>query len=79
MRTTCLSLGLLAMLICMATPLSADDGEPQNRKFDVFPAAHPAPGDMAPDFTLKTVDGEPFTLSEAYAEQPVVIEFGLYT
>jgi len=74
-----LSLGLITTLFCTAVPLSADDGAAQNRKFDVFPTAHPAPGVAAPDFTLKTLDGQPFTLSEAYADRPVVIEFGSYT
>ena len=36
-------------------------------------------GEGAPDFTLLTVDGEEFTLSEAYANRPVVIEFGSFT
>jgi peroxiredoxin len=36
-------------------------------------------GEIAPDFTLETLDGEEFTLSEAYANRPVVIEFGSYT
>ncbi len=51
----------------------------QSAKFDEFPNVQPKAGDMAPDFTLKTVDGEDFHLSEAVAQQPVVIEFGSYT
>ena len=51
----------------------------QSAKFDEFPNVQPKAGDMAPDFKLKTVDGEVFQLSEAVAKQPVVIEFGSYT
>ena len=51
----------------------------QSSKFDEFTVTDPLVGDVAPDFTLQTLDGETFTLSEAYAAQPVVIEFGSYT
>jgi hypothetical protein len=51
----------------------------QSAKFDEFPDKKPTVGDVAPDFTLLTVEGGPFVLSEAYAEKPVVIEFGSYT
>ena len=51
----------------------------QSAKFREFPNAQPKAGEMAPDFTLKTLDGEEFQLSEEVAKQPVVIEFGSYT
>jgi cytochrome oxidase Cu insertion factor (SCO1/SenC/PrrC family) len=51
----------------------------QNARFEEFTETKPMAGEIAPDFTLETVDGERFTLSEVYAEQPVVIEFGSYT
>jgi len=79
MRRSYLPYGLLAVLICLAVTLSVGDAAAQSRKFEEFPEVFPKAGDVAPDFTLKTVDGETFTLSEAYAKQPVVIEFGSYT
>ena len=66
-------------LICLAIGLSAADVAAQSARFEQFVEASPKAGETAPDFTLKTMDGETFTLSEAYAEQPVVIEFGSYT
>ncbi len=63
----------LALFVGPSTLLS------QSSKFDEFTVADPLVGDVAPDFTLQTLDGETFTLSEAYAIQPVVIEFGSYT
>lgn len=51
----------------------------QSSKFDEFTVTDPLVGDVAPDFTLQTLEGETFTLSEVYATQPVVIEFGSYT
>jgi len=79
MRRSYLPHGLLALLICLVVTLSVGDAAAQSRKFDEFPEVFPKAGDTAPDFTLKTVDGETFTLSDAYAKQPVVIEFGSYT
>lgn len=39
-----------------------------------------SPGDTAPDFTLKTVDGtRTVTLSQEWRERPVVLIFGSYT
>ncbi|UCC85045.1 MAG: hypothetical protein JSW46_09080 [Gemmatimonadota bacterium] len=51
----------------------------QSARFEQFAETKPTAGEIAPDFTLETLDGEGFTLSEVYAEQPVVIEFGSYT
>jgi cytochrome oxidase Cu insertion factor (SCO1/SenC/PrrC family) len=64
---------LFAFLLSPSSLLS------QSRKFDEFTTIAPLVGDIAPDFTLQTLDGEEFTLSKAYASQPVVIEFGSYT
>jgi len=69
----------LLLLVCMGVLLVPASLGAQSPKFDEFPDKEPTAGDMAPDFTLLTVEGEPFTLSEAYAEKPVVIEFGSYT
>ncbi len=51
----------------------------QSARFEQFIETKPVAGEVAPDFTLETVDGERFALSEFYAEGPVVIEFGSYT
>lgn len=44
-----------------------------------FPDWPPKVGETAIDFTLKTLEGEEFTLSKYYANGPVVIEFGSFT
>ncbi|MEE9132933.1 MAG: hypothetical protein V3U13_05175 [Gemmatimonadota bacterium] len=44
-----------------------------------FLATRPMVGDIAPDFTLPTLDGNSFWLKRAYLERPVVIVFGSYT
>ncbi len=64
---------ILALFACPSAVLS------QSSRFDEFTVTDPLVGDVAPDFTLETLDGETFTLSEAYANRPVVIEFGSYT
>jgi len=69
----------LVTLACMSVLLLPVSLRGQSAKFDEFPDKEPTVGDVAPDFTLLTVEGEPFTLSEAYAQKPVVIEFGSYT
>lgn len=79
MRRSYLPYGLVAILVCVVATLSVNGATAQSSKFEEFPNVFPKAGDTAPDFTLKTLDGETFTLSEAYAEQPVVIEFGSYT
>jgi hypothetical protein len=62
-----------AILLCPSSLYS------QSKRFEEFVVTPPLVDEVAPDFTLQTVDGEEFTLSEAYAKQPVVIEFGSYT
>ena len=64
---------LLALILCPSNVLA------QSGTFDEFLKSKPKVGDVAPDFTLETLDGTEFTLSEAYAGQPVVIEFGSFT
>jgi len=51
----------------------------QSAMFDNFVEASPRAGETAPDFTLLTLEGEPFHLMEATAEMPVVVEFGSFT
>jgi hypothetical protein len=66
--------------VVVAALLIAPSGAPaQNSRFEEFTFTPPLVGEVAPDFTLLTVDGESFTLSEAYSVRPVVIEFGSYT
>ena len=43
------------------------------------PTEGPRVGDLAPDFTLKTVDGVPVTLSDFRGHKPVVLIFGSFT
>ena len=81
-RVTCgthvapgLLLGLCTLLLAMA-PTTA---QAQSARFDQFAETSPKAGEMAPDFTLMTVDNEPFNLMEAVAEKPLVIEFGSFT
>ena len=64
---------LLAFLFAPPTLLA------QSARFENFTVTEPMAGEVAPDFALETLDGERFTLSEAYAGRPVVMEFGSYT
>jgi cytochrome oxidase Cu insertion factor (SCO1/SenC/PrrC family) len=64
---------LLGLILCPSNLLA------QGAMFDDFVKSNPKVGDVPPDFTLETLDGTEFTLSEAYATQPVVIEFGSFT
>ena len=71
--------GLLAVAVMVGISVLPAECFAQSARFRDFPTTEPKPGDMAPDFTLKTRDGNTFTLSEAFAERPVVIQFGSYT
>jgi len=66
----------LALLFVSMVPSSLPA---QNRRFDEFTQTKPMAGEIAPDFTLETLEGAEFSLSAAYAVRPVVIEFGSYT
>ncbi|MFC1559438.1 hypothetical protein ACFL39_02495 [Gemmatimonadota bacterium] len=76
---------LLAITLIISLPILSLAQQEQRRPrssggmFEEFPNRTPKTGEMAPDFTLKTLDDETFTLSEAIANGPVVIEFGSYT
>jgi hypothetical protein len=70
---------LLSATVLLTILLVPADALAQNSRFDEFLVTQPLVGEVAPDFTLLTVDGEEFRLSEAYANRPVVIEFGSYT
>ncbi len=64
--------------------LSQPDARLGGRKMVLRPEHKPddAPkkGDHAPDFTLRTLDGEDYvTLSDYRGDKPVVLVFGSYT
>ncbi|MFC1628258.1 hypothetical protein ACFL3H_03995 [Gemmatimonadota bacterium] len=75
----------LACILVISLPVISLAQQEQRRPqssggmFEEFPNRTPKAGEMAPDFTLNTLDNGSFTLSEAYAMGPVVIEFGSYT
>ena len=71
----CLFLGLSLLFLALA-PTAA---QAQSARFDQFAESSPKTGEMAPGFTLMTLDNEPFDLMEAVAEMPLVIEFGSFT
>ena len=51
----------------------------QSARFDNFPNAKPTAGEVAPDFTLLTLEGESFNLHAVAADKPIVLEFGSFT
>ena len=72
-----LLLGMTLSLLTFIVP--AEPAHGQSARFDQFVEASPKAGEMAPNFTLLTLDNEPFDLMAAAAEKPVVIEFGSFT
>lgn len=76
------SVALLAALVLPQLSLAQQQQQQRRRggsMFDGFEERTPTMGEIAPDFTLKTLEGEEFSLSEAFAKGPVVIEFGSFT
>jgi len=72
--------GAVAAFAMVAPLLAAPHvARAQSAMFDNFVEASPRAGETAPDFTLLTLEGEPFHLMEATAEMPVVVEFGSFT
>ena len=78
-RGTCVAPGLLLGLCLLLLALAPNTAQAQSARFDEFVETSPKAGEMAPDFTLLTLDNEPFNLLEAAADKPVVIEFGSFT
>ncbi|MFC1574844.1 hypothetical protein ACFL3Z_02065 [Gemmatimonadota bacterium] len=72
-----LRLGLALSLLAFLAP--SDSAQAQSARFDQFAETSPKAGEMAPNFTLLTLDNQPFDLMAAAAEMPVVIEFGSFT
>jgi hypothetical protein len=73
------SLGTALAFSLLILALSPGSAKAQSAIFEEFAVTAPVAGDMAPDFTLRTVDNEEFNLMEAAAEMPVVMEFGSFT
>ena len=63
----------------LAPLLTPTSGFAQSAKFEQFAETSPMAGEMAPDFTLMTLDNEPFNLLSVVADMPVVVEFGSFT
>ena len=74
MRRTVQTVALAVFLLTIPQVVKA-----QSARFDNFPNAKPTAGEVAPDFTLMTLEGEAFNLHEFAADKPVVLEFGSFT
>ncbi len=68
--------GFLLGLTLLLAPLQ---GVAQSARFDQFAQASPKAGEVAPDFTLMTLDNESFNLMDEAKDMPLVIEFGSFT
>ena len=76
-----------ALFVILALVLMPQVGSAQQRSMSErmramwpeFASWAPVVGETAIDFTLQTLEGETFTLSEHYRDNPVVIEFGSFT
>lgn len=55
------------------------DGSRRTSRFQDFPNAEPAPGQAAPDFELRDIEGNEVSLGELLKSKPVVLEFGSFT
>ncbi len=81
--------GLLAAFFGCSLFVNAIDAQPPGRDFSKRGQGNERPGrpiekyfegDVAPDFTLKSLDGKKsVTLSSFRGKQPVVLVFGSYT
>lgn len=79
LRVTLLCLTIT--LVCGAAGLAQPEaGErPVSPQEAAFLDAPPRIGEPAPDFNLRTPNGDEVSLSDLYAEKPVVLEFGSMT
>lgn len=87
MKRICLILALILLLGCLAacgeTKPAADASKPQETKAapkestelppETAPASAKAKGEYVEDFTVKTIDGGTFTLSEALKDHEIVL------
>ena len=70
---------LPALALGLALATVPREAEAQSARFDSFPNAKPTAGEVAPDFTLTTLEGETFSLHQMAADKPIVLEFGSFT
>jgi len=66
----------LLLALALLLPAAA---QAQSARFDEFAETSPKAGEVAPDFTLLTLENESFNLMAATADMPLVIEFGSFT
>jgi len=78
-RAVTLTLLALIVLPAIGSAQQSSMSERMRAMWPEFTNWPPKVGETAIDFTLKTLDGETFTLSEHYRDTPVVIEFGSFT
>jgi hypothetical protein len=74
MRRIVQTLALAGCLLTIPQVVNA-----QSARFDNFPTTKPTAGEVAPDFTLMTLEGESFNLHAVAADKPIVLEFGSFT
>ena len=72
-RLLILGIGLLVLVLAPTSAFA------QSAKFEQFAETAPLAGEMAPDFTLNTLENESFNLMSVAADMPVVVEFGSFT
>ena len=63
----------------MLTSLSSFGANSRMSRFQNFPQTKPAIGQPAPQFELRSLEGEAYSLAELLKSKPVVIEFGSFT
>lgn len=63
----------------MLTSLSSAAANRRMARFQNFPQTKPALGQPAPQFELRSLEGEVHSLAELLKTKPVVIEFGSFT
>ncbi len=66
-------MGLCALILCFVAGASAQDEEAAEEDAAI------EVDDEAPDFTLKDLDGEEYTLAEILEESIVLLDFGRFT
>ena len=86
--------GIMIALIACTDAIAQPQGQQQGRQGNAdreamlakrqameqeFREASPAVGEQAPDITLTTTGGHQVSISDHYADKPVVIEFGSIT
>lgn len=73
------ALGFSLALSALLVTLAPSPAQAQSARFDEFAVTSPKAGEVAPDFSLMTMDNESFNLLEVAADKPVVMEFGSFT